>query len=198
MQYEQMTDEQVILLAKTNEGAAEFLLQKYKNFVRGKARSYFLVGADNEDIVQEGMIGLYKAIRDYDPNKNASFRAFAELCITRQMITAIKMATRMKHQPLNSYVSLNQPVGTDAPERTLVDILEASKVSNPEEIMIDKEGYEKIGAEIDSALSAFEKKVLSLYLRGMSYSEMAKILGRHEKAIDNALQRAKNKINKFL
>ncbi len=193
-----LTDEQAVLLADEDPLALEYILHKYKNFVRAKARSYFLIGADKEDIVQEGMIGLYKAVRDYDAEKKASFRAFAELCITRQIITAIKTATRQKHQPLNTYVSLNKPVYDEESERTLVDIIAATKVSNPEEIVIDKEDYASIEEEISNMLSGLEKKVLSLYLQGLSYQQIAKMMNRHEKSIDNALQRAKGKIDKFL
>ena len=193
-----LTDEQAVALADEDSLALEYILHKYKNFVRAKARSYFLIGADKEDIVQEGMIGLYKAVRDYDVEKKASFRAFAELCITRQIITAIKTATRQKHQPLNTYVSLNKPVYDEESERTLVDIIAATKVSNPEEIIIDKEDYASIEEEITNMLSGLEKKVLSFYLQGLSYQQIAKIMNRHEKSIDNALQRAKGKIDKFL
>ena len=178
--------------------ALEYILHKYKNFVRAKARSYFLIGADKEDIVQEGMIGLYKAVRDYDAEKKASFRAFAELCITRQIITAIKTATRQKHQPLNSYVSLNKPVYEEESERMLVDIIAASKVSNPEEIVIDQEDYASMEEEIAKMLSSLENQVLTYYLHGLSYQQIARLLGRHEKSVDNALQRAKGKIDKFL
>lgn len=198
--YALMTDEQIVIMANEEEGslALEYVLHKYKNYVRAKARSYFLVGADKEDIVQEGMIGLYKAVRDYDVEKNASFRAFAELCITRQIITAIKTATRQKHQPLNSYVSLNKPVYDEESERTLVDIIAASKVSNPEEIVIDQEDYASMEEEISKMLSSLENQVLTYYLHGLSYQQIARNLGRHEKSIDNALQRAKGKIDKFL
>ncbi len=198
--YALMTDEQIVIMANEEEGspALEYILHKYKNFVRAKARSYFLIGADREDIVQEGMIGLYKAVRDYDAEKKASFRAFAELCVTRQIITAIKTATRQKHQPLNSYVSLNKPVYDEESERTLVDIIAASKVSNPEEIVIDQEDYASMEEEISRMLSSLENQVLTYYLHGLSYQQIAKIMGRHEKSIDNALQRAKGKIDKFL
>ncbi|MEA4853988.1 MAG: RNA polymerase sporulation sigma factor SigH [Christensenella sp.] len=193
-----MSDEEIVTLAENDDFALEYLLHKYKNFVRSKARSYFLIGADKEDIVQEGMIGLYKAVRDYDFEKKASFRAFAELCITRQIITAIKTATRQKHKPLNSYVSLNKPVYDEESERTLVDLLSATKVTNPEEIIIDQEDYEKIEEEITRMLSDLEKQVLGYYLQGKSYQQIAKLMNRHEKSIDNALQRAKGKIDKFL
>ena len=198
--YALMTDEQVVIMANEEESgtALEYILHKYKNFVRAKARSYFLIGADKEDIVQEGLIGLYKAVRDYDAEKKASFRAFAELCITRQIITAIKTATRQKHQPLNSYVSLNKPVYEEESERMLVDIIAASKVSNPEEIVIDQEDYASMEEEIAKMLSSLENQVLTYYLHGLSYQQIARLLGRHEKSVDNALQRAKGKIDKFL
>ncbi len=196
--YARMSDEEVAVAAREDSFAQEFLLRKYKNFVRSKARSYFLIGADKEDIVQEGMIGLYKAIRDYEIDKRASFRVFAELCITRQIITAIKTATRQKHKPLNSYVSLNKPVYDEDSERTLVDILEATRVYNPEDIVIDREDFSTIELEITKMLSGLEKKVLMYYLRGKSYMEIARIMERSEKSIDNALQRAKGKIDKYL
>ncbi len=196
--YAVMSDEEIAISAKTDSFAQEYLLRKYKNFVRSRARSYFLIGADKEDVVQEGMIGLYKAIRDYDLDKRASFRGFAELCITRQMITAIKTATRQKHMPLNSYVSLNKPVYDEESERTLVDILTTTRMYNPEDIVIDKEDFSAIELEIAKILSELEKKVLTYYLRGASYMEIARIMERSEKSIDNALQRAKGKIDKFL
>lgn len=196
--YEQLTDEEIVALACEDAMATDFILHKYKNFVRSKARSYFLIGADREDIVQEGMIGLYKAMRDYNIEKKASFRAFAELCITRQIITAIKTATRQKHQPLNSYVSLNKTVYVEESERTLIEIISASRISNPEEIVIDKEDLAKVEQEISKVLSDLEKKVLDCYLQGLSYEKIAKLVGRHQKSVDNALQRAKNKIEKFL
>ena len=138
--YLEMCDEEIVDLAQLGDQfAIEFLMDKYKNFVRAKARSYFLIGADKEDIIQEGMIGLFKAIRDYKMDKLTSFRAFAELCITRQIITAIKTATRQKHIPLNSYVSLNKPIYDEESERTLMDILSTTRISNPEEIVISRE-----------------------------------------------------------
>ena len=194
-----VTDEEAAeMAAKGNADAAEYLLVKYKNFVRNKARSYFLVGADKEDIVQEGMIGLYKAIKSYKGDKRASFRAFAELCITRQIITAIKTATRQKHQPLNSYVSLNKPVYDEECDQTLVDILEANKISNPEDIIIDNEEILNIESKIDEVLSRFEQSVLSYYLQGQSYADIAAKLNKPVKSIDNALQRVKAKLEKYL
>ena len=188
--FDGMTDEEIALLAQQGDAdASEYLLNKYKNFVRSKARSYFLVGADHEDIVQEGMIGLYKAIRDFKPEKLSSFRAFAELCITRQIITAIKTATRQKHIPLNSYVSLNKPIYDDESDRTLLDVITEGRVANPEDMLISQEDVGLIEDKIGQMLSSLEREVLSAYLNGKSYQEIAQMLGRHVKSIDNALQR---------
>ena len=195
----EMTDEEIALLAQKPDGAAlEYLLNKYKNFVRSRARSYFLIGADHEDIVQEGMIGLYKAIRDFRTDKLASFRAFAELCVTRQIITAIKTATRQKHIPLNSYVSLNKPIYDDEHDRTLLDVISEEIQSNPEELLISQEDLTRIEGRIGEMLSPLEKQVLLRYLDGKSYQEISDELGRHVKSIDNALQRIKRKMQGFL
>ena len=194
-----MTDEQVVALAQDADGAAlEFLLNKYKNFVRTKARSYFLIGADHEDIVQEGMIGLYKAIRDYRAEKLSSFRAFAELCVTRQIITAIKTATRQKHIPLNSYISLNKPIYEEDSDRTLLDVITEDGMSNPEEMIIDREDLTLIEGKIGQMLSDLEKDVLVRYMEGKSYVEIADEMNRHVKSIDNALQRIKRKLLRYL
>jgi RNA polymerase sporulation-specific sigma factor len=181
-----------------NVDALEHLINKYKNFVKAKARSYFLIGADREDIVQEGMIGLYKAIRDFRNDKLSSFRAFAELCITRQIITAIKTATRQKHIPLNSYISLNKPIYDEDSDRTLLDILTAAKITDPEELIISREELLSIEAKIGEVLSGLELEVLMSYLQGKSYQEIACDLDRHVKSIDNALQRVKRKLEKCL
>ena len=197
--YESQTDEQVVALAQGGDAAAlEFLLGKHKNFVRSKARSYFLIGADHEDIVQEGMIGLFKAVRDYMPERLSSFRAFAELCITRQIITAIKTATRQKHGPLNSYVSLNKPIYDEESDRTLMDVIVEGRAQNPEELIIGREDMISIRDRVDKVLSGLEQDVLNSYLDGKSYQEIADKLGRHVKSIDNALQRVKRKLEKFL
>ncbi|MGN1250223.1 MAG: RNA polymerase sporulation sigma factor SigH [Candidatus Spyradocola sp.] len=197
--YEGMTDEDIALLARDgDEAALELLLMKYKNFVRSKARSYFLIGADHEDIVQEGMIGLFKAIRDFRPDKLTSFRAFAELCVTRQIITAIKTATRQKHIPLNSYVSLNRPIYDEESDRTLMDVLSEVQMAGPEELLISQEDYSSVENRISEVLSDLEMEVLNSYLEGKSYQEIAKDLGRHVKSIDNALQRVKRKLEKSL
>ena len=198
-QHETRTDEELALLAQQGDDAAlEYLLNKYKNFVRSKARSYFLIGADHEDIVQEGMIGLYKAIRDFKPEKLSSFRAFAELCITRQIISAIMTAKRQKHIPLNSYVSLNKPIYDDESDRTLLDVITEGRVANPEDMLISQEDVGLIEDKIGQMLSSLEREVLSAYLDGKSYQEIAQELDRHVKSIDNALQRVKRKLEKFL
>jgi len=197
--YAEMPDEDIVDLAQQGEQfAVEFLVDKYKNFVRAKARSYFLIGADKEDIIQEGMIGLFKAIRDYKLDKLTSFRAFAELCITRQIITAIKTATRQKHIPLNSYVSLNKPVYDEESDRTLIDILSTTRITNPEEIIISREEFVFIEKKMGEILSSLEWKVLMAYLEGKAYQEIAVDLKRHVKSVDNALQRVKRKLEKYL
>ena len=197
--YRDMQDEEIVALGRAGDTVAvEHLLNKYKNFVRSKARSYFLIGADHEDIVQEGMIGLYKAIRDFRPEKLSSFRAFAELCITRQIITAIKTATRQKHIPLNSYVSLNKPLYDEESDRTLLDVCAEGHSANPEELLISQEDLRGIHQKIDEVLSGLEQEVLAAYLDGKSYQEIADMLGRHVKSIDNALQRVKRKLEKYL
>lgn len=197
--YDNMLDEEIVLSAREgNLISLEYIINKYKNFVRAKARSYFLIGADKEDIVQEGMIGLYKAIRDFRNDKLSSFRAFAELCITRQIITAIKTATRQKHIPLNSYVSLNKPIYDEESDRTLLDILTATKITDPEELIISREELVSIESKISEILSELELEVLMSYLQGKSYQEIAVDLDRHVKSIDNALQRVKRKLEKYL
>lgn len=189
------------LIELVHQGDSEildYLIQKYRNFVRAKARTYFLIGADKEDIVQEGMIGLYKAIRDFKGDKQSSFKAFAELCITRQIITAIKTATRQKHIPLNSYVSLDKPIYDDESDRTLMDVISGAKVLDPEELIINKEEFDDIEVKMADLLSDLERKVLSLYLDGQTYQEISEELNRHVKSIDNALQRVKRKLERYL
>ena len=199
--YKSAKDEELVLMAQNGDDAAqEYLLDKYKSLVRAKSRAYFLIGADSEDIIQEGMIGLYKAVRDYNEEKNASFRSFAELCVNRQMITAIKAATRQKHQPLNSYVSLNKPVYEEESEQTYMDFLQSSSDSllNPEALLIGQENKSFLEDQMVKNLSSFETRVLVLYLQGRSYFEIANVLDKPEKSIDNALQRVKKKLEKFL
>ena len=196
--YEKMTDEEAAVLGQGGDtDATQHLLNKYKNFVRSRSRSYFLVGADHEDIVQEGMIGLFKAVRDFRPDKHASFRAFAEVCVTRQILTAIKTATRQKHMPLNFYVSLNKPIYEDESDRTLLDVLDQGRGADPEELIIGQENLVRIRRHIEESLSPLEKRVLEAYLEGKSYQEIAEALGRHAKSIDNALQRVKRKLEEF-
>lgn len=197
--YQQMDDDEVVFKAQNGDDAAlECIIDRYKSFVKSKAKSYFLVGAEREDIVQEGMIGLYKAIRDFRSDKLTSFKAFAELCITRQIITAIKTATRQKHIPLNSYISLNKPIFDEESDRTLLDVVSSECISDPEEMIISKEEYVNIENKMGELLSGLEWEVLISYLDGKSYQEIAVDLKRHVKSIDNALQRVKRKLERYL
>ena len=192
-----MEEKDILILAQSgNMEAVEFLLNKYKNFVKSKSRTYFLVGAEKSDIVQEGMIGLYKAIKDYNPEGGSSFRSFADLCITRQIITAIKTATRLKHMPLNSYISLNKSAD-DENENTMIESLLEIQHPDPEEIMINKERLGILENQLKNCLSKYETNVLKRYAMGKSYIEIAKELGKSEKSIDNALQRIKKKLEKL-
>jgi RNA polymerase sporulation-specific sigma factor len=197
-----VTDEDDVLVLAARGGdevALTDLLTKYRGFARAKARSYFLVGGDREDIIQEGMIGLYKAVRDFNPDLQSSFRAFAELCVTRQMITAIKTATRHKHGPLNNYVSFSRPLASDEDgDRTLADVLALPEVDDPCELVISAERIRALQEHVDEALSDLEAEVLRLYVDGKSYVEIAEMLQRHVKSIDNALQRIKRKLDVHL
>ena len=199
LDYSERADVELVNAAKCGDNLAmEFLFNKYKNFVRMKAKSYFLIGADRDDIIQEGMIGLYKAVRDFRADRLSSFRGFAELCVTRQVITAIKTATRQKHIPLNQYISLNKPISDEDGDRTLLDVMASTKMSDPEELVINQETSEDIKRRIQENLSDLESQVLLSYLEGKSYQEMGRDLNRHVKSIDNALQRIKRKIEKNL
>lgn len=194
-----LDDDEIIRLIHQEDGQAlDYLIHKYKNFVRAKARTYFLIGADKEDIIQEGMIGLYKAIRDYDGEKQTSFKAFAELCITRQIITAIKTATRQKHIPLNSYVSLDKPIYDEESDRTLLDVIAGSNAIDPQELLVNQEKFGDMEVKLSELLSEFEKGVLHLYLEGRTYQEISVDLGRHVKSVDNALQRVKRKLEQLM
>lgn len=194
-----MRDEDVVEAAKGNSiEAMNYLISKYQKLVRGKARSYYLIGADNDDIVQEGLIGLYKAIQDYDEEKLTSFKVFAEICITRQIITAIKTATRQKHIPLNSYVSLNKPIYQEETGSTLLDVISGIKITNPEDLIIAREELESMEQKTEELLSELELKAFSLYIGGMSYQEIAEEMDRQIKCIDNALQRVKKKLDNYL
>lgn len=193
--YNRLVDEEIVDQAKRGDNtAAEYLLTKYRGFVEGKARSFFLAGADHEDVVQEGMIGLYKAIRDYRTDKLAGFRAFAEICVTRQIITAVKSATRQKHMPLNRCVSLHGVDSDGENGLSLIDVLPNKGVTDPEKSVLEADVKRCLENREDSGLSSLEQNVLGYYMQGMSYSEMASILRRHPKSIDNALQRAKRKV----
>lgn len=198
-QLDSLQDEELVeMVHQGNTEALDYLITKYRSFVRMKGRSYFLIGADREDIHQEGMIGLYKAIRDFKEEKLASFRAFAELCITRQIITAIKTATRQKHIPLNSYVSLDKPIYDEESDRTLMDMIAGSVIDDPEELIINREDYNSMEEKMTEILSELEQQVLVLYLDGQSYQEISEELNRHVKSIDNALQRVKRKLERYM
>lgn len=193
-------DEDVIVkCAKDGDAKCmEILINRYKKFIQLKSKSYFLIGADKEDIYQEGMIGLYKAIRDYNSEKLSSFKGFAELCITRQIITAVKSATRQKHIPLNTYISLNKPVYDGESDKTLLDVMESLKISDPEELFVDREQISEIEKHVLKNLSKYEKIVLHYYIMGRSYQQIAYLLNRQPKSIDNAIQRIKRKLIKCL
>lgn len=197
--FKNSSDEQLVAYSKQGDGdALDFLITKYKNIVRLKARSYFLIGADKEDIIQEGMIGLYKGIRDFNEDKQVSFRAFAELCITRQIITAIKTATRQKHIPLNSSISLDKPINDGEQVNTLLDMISTGSVADPQELMMSKERIVFMEKRISDVLSVFEKQVLTLYLDDCTYQEMSLALKKDPKSIDNALQRIKRKLEQHI
>lgn len=193
--FDKLGDEKTVVLAASDPDALEYLLNKYKNMVRLKARSYYLMGADREDLVQEGMIGLYNAIQSFRPDRHASFKSFAEMCITRRILTAVKTATRQKHRPLNSYVSMDKPMFEDSGERTLSDVvMDESGGVNPEELYIDRESAKFMEGRIKSKLSVFERVVAELYIDGLSYQEIAQKLSKSPKSVDNALQRIKAKV----
>ena len=191
-----------VLAARFQAGhsdALEVLLDRYRRFARSKSRGYFLVGGDSDDIEQEALIGLYKAVRDFRPGHQASFRAFAELCITRQIITAIKTATRQKHQPLNQYVSISGVRGSDEPgERSVEDLLHSHHGTDPADDVVSSERLSLMRSSMAEMLSGLEVDVLTLYVEGKSYQEIGEQLGRHVKSIDNALQRIKRKLDVHL
>lgn len=194
--YDRLTDEDLIAMIRGGDPLAEeFLYAKYRKIIRGKARSYFLVGAEYDDLVQEGMIGLYNAIREFTPERNVSFHAYADLCITRQILTAIKNATRKKHAPLNTYVSFSQPISDgNETEKTLADILESSSSGDPEKALLGRETVEMLSHDMQHLLSSLERKTLILYLRGFSYQQIGEELGRSRKCVDNTIQRIKKKL----
>ena len=197
--HEQDLDYELVDMAKQGDKyAINKLIEKYSIMVKAKAKTYFLVGADKEDIIQEGLIGLYKAIRDYDEDKTCSFRHFADICVTRQIITAIKTATRQKHIPLNTYISLNRPMFEEESERTLYDMVTTSLDNDPEGLVIDKEAYKDMENRMKKTLSKFEEEVFIRYLSGQSYSDIAISLSKDAKSVDNAIQRVKKKLEKNL
>ena len=201
--YEQYTDDELIdRLRRGEESIMDYICDKYKNLVRSKAKSMFILGADSDDLIQEGMIGLFKAVRDYDMGRDASFYTFAELCISRQMYTAVQASKRQKHQPLNTYVSLDtgnsSGEGDQKEGLNLGELLADRAELSPEELFLDKERVAYLEKAIEEELSDFERQVLDLYMTGMSYTQIARVLGRDEKATDNALQRLKTKIKKML
>ena len=195
--------EDIDLVARVRDGddrCLEVLLDRYRNFARSKARSYFLAGSDKDDVVQEGMIGLFKAVRDFDLSQDTPFRAFAELCISRQILTAIKSANRNKHQPLNSSISLDAPAygGEDRSERSIGDNLVAGRINDPVELVISAQEIEALRETMKGSLTELEGDVLRLYMDGKSYEEIAGALGNHVKSIDNALQRIKRKLQRHI
>ncbi|GAB4116102.1 MAG: RNA polymerase sporulation sigma factor SigH [Candidatus Caldatribacteriota bacterium] len=195
LKYKDCSDEDLVNLAnRGNVIAEEYLITKYKKMVKLKARSYFLIGADAEDIIQEGMIGLYKAVRNFQFEKLSSFKAFAELCVTRQMITAIKSATRQKHIPLNSYISLNRPIFNEDSDRTLLDVVDSINIDDPQDLFLRDENLHSFKERIKRVLSNLEREVLESYLDAKSYKEIAAELGKQVKSVDNALQRIKRKL----
>ncbi len=201
--YEKWGDEELIVRLRDGEASiTDYIMDKYKNLVRSKAKSMYILGADREDLIQEGMIGLFKAIRDYDTGRDASFFTFADLCVSRQMYTAVQAAGRQKHMPLNTYISLytggNENDGTGEEEWKLIDSVASVSGKNPEELLIDRENVEILEKIIEKELSSFEKQVLDLYLTGMKYSQIAKVLGRDDKSTDNALQRIKSKLKRAM
>lgn len=201
--YKELKDEELIMLLREGqEEVVDFLMDKYKNLVRSKAKSMYILGADTEDLIQEGMIGLFKAVRDYDFGRDAGFSTFADLCISRQIYTAVQASGRKKHMPLNTYTSLYSKVADGSGDGnnpvSLENILESDQQTNPEDMLIDQENVEYIEQIIQSRLSPFERQVLELSMTGMGYVEIAKILGKDEKSTDNALQRMKMKIRKAM
>lgn len=202
-EYKNLSDEELMQRLRDGEqDIMDYLMDKYKNLVRKKAQSLFILGADSDDLIQEGMIGLFKAVRDYDSGRDASFYTFADLCIVRQMYTAVQASRRKKHMPLNTYISLHGISFADGADETseteLVNLINDVSQKNPEEMLIDKESTISLEQKIDAVLSTFERQVLELHLTGMNYQEIARVLGREEKSTDNALQRIKSKIKKIL
>ena len=203
LDYNSMSDEEIVERIQAGDQLAmDYFMEKYKYFVRDKAKAFFLIGGEKDDLIQEGMIGLYKAIRDFQSDKNSSFFNFADLCISRQIYNAIKASNRKKNIPLNTYISLDLPVytkdGSESKKETLVNIIRQKAVSNPEDLLIDKENTSMIEYELVSRLSNLEKQVLELYMQDLTYIQIAEALDRQPKAIDNALTRIKTKLKQVL
>lgn len=202
-EYYSSSDEELMMRLRDGEdGIIDFIMNKYKNLVRSKAKSMYILGADGDDLIQEGMIGLFKAVRDFDSGRDASFSTFADLCISRQMYTAVQASRRQKHIPLNTYISLYETANGNyersEDDMALVNILTLKSNQSPEEMVIDKENVKQLERTIEKELSSFEKQVLDLYVTGMSYTQIARVLGRDEKSTDNALQRIKTKLKKAI
>ena len=203
-EYGNCSDEELILRLRDGEEAiTDYIMDKYKNMVRSKAKSMYILGADREDLIQEGMIGLFKAVRDYDTGRDASFFTFADLCVSRQIYTAIQAAGRQKHMPLNTYASLyadgaDGEDGLREAERGLLESAASRLEQNPEELLIDRENVKRLEEVMEKELSSFEKQVLDLYLTGMKYSQIARVLGKDDKSTDNALQRIKAKLKRAI
>lgn len=196
--YADYSDEELIgLLREGRRDITDYIMEKYKGMVKAKARSMFLLGGDSDDLIQEGMIGLFKAVRDYDSGRDASFSTFAELCVSRQMYTAVQASTRKKHMPLNTYISLYGAQG-EAEEAELMNAIPADSEKSPEELFIDRENVEVLERTIEKELSAFEKQVLDLYITGMRTAQIARVLGRDAKSTDNALSRIRSKLRKAI
>ncbi len=195
LNYEGKTDLELIRLSRENDSyAEETLLERYKNLVKIKARTYYIIGADKDDLIQEGTIGLFKAIRDYKENNDSTFFSFADLCVTRQIMTAIKTANRQKHIPLNYSISLNRNIYDEEENTTYLELLSDGNLTNPETLFIGNEERENIEAKILKSLSKLEKQVLIYHIKGLKYTEIARILGKEDKSVDNALQRIKKKV----
>ena len=196
--YADYSDEELIgLLREGRRDITDYIMETYKGLVKAKARSMFLLGGDSDDLIQEGMIGLFKAVRDYDSGRDASFSTFAELCVSRQMYTAVQASTRKKHMPLNTYISLYGAQG-EAEEAELMNAIPADSEKSPEELFIDRENVEVLERTIEKELSAFEKQVLDLYITGMHTPQIARVLGRDAKSTDHALSRIRSKLRKAI
>ena len=199
--YKESSDEELIVRLREGErDITDYICNKYKGMVKAKAKSMFLLGGEEDDLIQEGMIGLFKAVRDYDSGRDASFATFADLCVSRQLYTAVQASNRKKHMPLNTYISLYSGIDGEegGEEAKLMNALPAASEMSPEELLIDRENVEDLEQTIEKELSGFEKQVLDLYITGMSCTQIARVLGRDAKSTDNALWRIRNKLKKAI